>query len=456
MNNDYAHRSTSDGDDKRKRNRRVIILGTALVVSMTVMFTAMILLLFGGSFSGGGDESTAAGLQETASDQTNDAPVIATASSPSLEPSVGPSMTPTLFPTFYPSIMPSMNPFAQPSRVPSDFPSSIPSDVPSQPPSTQPTWINATYTPGRLTVSENNLLLSEGLTSRVLAESGKPVVYAETTSGEQQQSVIPFHVLPDFGATFPDPRTDYNAGGWIYVSNSEVKDFEQYSEKGGVGALTMGADGNVIDYRMVLEGTEANCGGGRTAWGAWISCEEHEQGAIWQVDPTGEREAQRITLGSDDGGGGGAFESFASHGSHFFVTEDAESGPLRRFTPTPANTNWTDPWSILLGPGLTEYLMLYPEHGIYNWTTDKELAKDNSKLFYRNSEGIDVAGNQLFFVSKVQKELLTLDLTSSQNYTVETTEHGLFDGQPDQIMRIVGDDELLFFTEEGGSNAGGK
>ena len=247
------------------------------------------------------------------------------------------------------------------------------------------------------------------------------------------------------------------------MSNSEVKDFDEFPQKGGVGAFTFDVDGNIVDYRMILEGTKANCGGGRTPWGAWISCEEHDSGVIWQVDPTGEREAQIITLGSSDGGG--AFESFASHGSHYFVTEDAEAGPLRRFTPSTTSGNSssvaeTDPWSILLSSGVTVYLMLHPSSsttsgGAYNWTEDKDLAKNNSRRWYQNSEGIDVVGDKLFFVSKTQKEMFTLDL-SSDMYTVESTVHGLFDGSPDQVVDIVGDDGLLYFTEEGGVDAGGK
>jgi uncharacterized protein len=70
-----------------------------------------------------------------------------------------------------------------------------------------------------------------------------------------------FHGRPDGGATFPDPRTD-NPGGWIYVSNSEMKEMGA----GGVGAITFDKDGNTVDYNRVLEGTSMNCGGGRTPW----------------------------------------------------------------------------------------------------------------------------------------------------------------------------------------------
>jgi secreted PhoX family phosphatase len=50
-----------------------------------------------------------------------------------------------------------------------------------------------------------------------------------------------------------------------------------------------------------------NCGGGRTPWMTWVSCEEESNGNIYQVDPSGVRKAQKMTLGSD----GGDWESFA-------------------------------------------------------------------------------------------------------------------------------------------------
>lgn len=113
----------------------------------------------------------------------------------------------------------------------------------------------ATYYPGDLVISENGLLLSEGLTSKIIARTGQRVDYEGFG-----MSQIDFHSLPDAGATFP---TD--DGGWIYVSNSER------SSNGGVGALTFNSNGDIIDYKMVLSrSSRSNCGGGKTPWNVRI------------------------------------------------------------------------------------------------------------------------------------------------------------------------------------------
>jgi hypothetical protein len=112
--------------------------------------------------------------------------------------------------------------------------------------------IGSTYNPGNLTVQENGLLLSEGLTSRIIAISGQPVKLVNGSN-----STVNFHFKPDAGATYEGPN-----GTWMYVSNSEMR----YTFDGGVGAFTFNSDGDVIDFQMVLSNTRANCGGGKTSW----------------------------------------------------------------------------------------------------------------------------------------------------------------------------------------------
>jgi len=168
---------------------------------------------------------------------------------------VQPTLNPTLLPTSPPTRIPSIPPSTAAPTAASKNPSTVDSNVSVGTNSTT-NGTNVTFAPGDLSVKEAGLILSRGLRARVIAMTGRRIVYFNGTKSSKA-----FHGYPDFGATFPDTRPN-NIGGWVYVSNSEI----DITGKGGVGASTFDKDGNVIDYRMVLEGTTMNCGGGRTPW----------------------------------------------------------------------------------------------------------------------------------------------------------------------------------------------
>ncbi len=136
---------------------------------------------------------------------------------------------------------------------------------------------------------ENGVQLPAGFSSRVIAVFNEPPI--------PENPDFLWHSDPDGGAVF---RTD--DGGWIYVSNSEVRDTttggaaglpgtsREHVEalgllRGGVSALRFDASGNLIDAYPVQRNTTTNCSGGVTPWGTWINGEEILDGYMFECSP---------------------------------------------------------------------------------------------------------------------------------------------------------------------------
>jgi uncharacterized protein len=167
---------------------------------------------------------------------------------------------------------------------------------------------------------ELGLRLPEGFRARLLARGGEPV----------QGTGYAWHLASDGSATFPAA-----GGGWILVSNSETLE-------GGASALRLGPEGDVEDAYRILSGTSQNCSGGGTPWGSWLSCEETEDGLVWECDPAGRRPAvARPAMG--------VFRHEAAavdpRSRCIYLTEDLIDGGFYRFTPR----RWPD-----LSEGLLE------------------------------------------------------------------------------------------------------
>jgi hypothetical protein len=317
--------------------------------------------------------------------------------------------------------------------------------------------LEPTYQPGNFSLNvlseDGNLKLSNGLAARPIATSGEFVELLGNQFSDDR-----FHIRPDGAATFKK-----DDGGWYYVSNAENDTVGKCWECGGVGSIEFNADGEVIDYKKVAIRTRQNCGGGRTPWNSWVSCEETDFGRVYQVDPSGLMEKNKTDLGTL-----GAYESFAfdvradAEKPTFYVTRDAKNGVLTRFTPNDEGmrcfnkANDYDRWCTL-NHGTIDYLLISGgPSGTFEWTSDYEAAKQNAIDYYPNSEGIDVVNGMLYTTSKILKRLTILNLRTMR-YTYHSTKSGAFNQQPDQVARVTPNDpnSVLYFCEDGGQGQDG-
>ena len=65
----------------------------------------------------------------------------------------------------------------------------------------------------------------------------------------------------------------------------------------------------------------------------------------------------------------------------------------------------------------------------------------------------DIRDGKLYMTTKAEKKLFILDL-DAMTFEESSTYSGAFNSQPDQVARILDNDGILYFCEDGSSSAG--
>jgi secreted PhoX family phosphatase len=269
----------------------------------------------------------------------------------------------------------------------------------------------------------NGWLLPEGFSSRVVAVGGEAI-------GDHV-----WHPFSDGGACFAAPD-----GGWVYVSNSEV--FSP-AKRGGASAVAFDREGNVVDAYPILRGTTANCAGGATPWGTWLSCEEHDDGIAWECDPLRRSSGTpRPALGRF------RHEAVAAdpQTQTLYLTQDAPDGVFYRFTPA----TWGD-----LSSGVLD-AAVFASDGTVSWVRVEDPgakrgpAQDSAPGATRfdGAEGVVLAGRSVVFTTKGDNRLLAVDLDTNRHRVVWDGREPLIGADNLTVDVRTGD---LFACEDGGN-----
>ncbi|KAL7533935.1 hypothetical protein ACHAWF_006243 [Thalassiosira exigua] len=358
-------------------------------------------------------------------------PSTAQSVSPSAQPTLEPSNGPTAKPTDSPSVTPSASPSKKPTSEPTEQPTGEPSGSPSASPTTKPidlsgwdafNWSGETDAPTSSPTSNPTSRPTDQPTKEPTSQPTNEMTPAPTSEPTPAPTSEPI-ASPTAPPTTAGP---FFFGEEFYTDS----DLEIQISK-GLSVRAIAWTGQPVPYANG-ENSELDYH------------EDSDAAGIISMDPTDPLNSGYVYVSNAESGDGEG----GAYGIYFDKDGNVlEYKALLTGTTDNCGGGYT-PWNTWVSCEEFEFGQC---HEI------DPLGRDSAEEHFPNAEGIQVHEGRLYFMSKVDRKLLVLDL-EDMTYETEVTGkkmygEGDFGDQPDQNF-FGPTRKYMYFTEDGGESPG--